>query len=406
MIEVAFAKTSITPIPPKGHELAGYISRIGKSSGVHDNVEARMMLLEHQPAILLVNLDLLGVDSQILNLVREIAEKEIGQVKVITVATHTHSAPATLFTNPLLTFGEKTFREEYFKFFEEKIRMALSNLPNNSERCEVRVGRNIVEGVATNREDPCRKIDSELLIVKFTSLNKVKGIILHYAIHPTVLGPENLLISKDIVEYVLCGIYSALGISVGLFLNGAAGNISTRFTRKAQTFEEAKRLGSIISRQALNSTFKRSTIKAVDVSVIEVSIVFKEYVQDEILGYLNLSPGARDRRIEAIREGVEALRRLRPFLLRAKSSQKAEVINLKVGEVSFIFAPFEIHSDISLTLKSKVREGILALTGYTNEYFGYLTPFKVSPSYESLMQFIDDWSREKILSAFFEALVL
>jgi len=65
LLESAFAKTTITPQPAQGHELAGYIARRGKSQGIHDDIELRALLIEDKSAVLLVNLDLLGVDTHI-----------------------------------------------------------------------------------------------------------------------------------------------------------------------------------------------------------------------------------------------------------------------------------------------------------------------------------------------------
>ncbi|WP_288006069.1 hypothetical protein [Thermofilum sp.] len=65
MLESAFAKTTITPQPAQGHELAGYIARREKSQGIHDDIELRALLIEDKSAVLLVNLDFSGVDTHI-----------------------------------------------------------------------------------------------------------------------------------------------------------------------------------------------------------------------------------------------------------------------------------------------------------------------------------------------------
>jgi len=228
---------------------------------------------------------------------------------------------------------------------------------------------------------------------------------MNYAVHPTVLGPENLLISKDLVEYVLSGLYSSLGVQVGLFLNGAAGNISTRFTRKRQTFDEAERLGTKIAEQLLRIKFKPHYIDALELASEEVNVTFKKYTPGEFQRLAEVQRN-ESRRSKAFYEGIEALKRIYPFLAEAVIPIKAEIVNLRIGSLCLVFVPFEIHSDISLSLKHKAKNMQIALVGYANEYYGYLLPQQSSLSYEYLMQFVNDETREEVISSVFDILDL
>jgi hypothetical protein len=63
LVRVGFCKDNYNSSPAQGHELAGYIARRGTSQGIHDDIELRALLIEDESAVLLVNLDLLGVDT-------------------------------------------------------------------------------------------------------------------------------------------------------------------------------------------------------------------------------------------------------------------------------------------------------------------------------------------------------
>ncbi|ABL78494.1 hypothetical protein [Thermofilum pendens] len=405
-IGVALGAVPITPSPPAGHELAGYIARQGRSLGAHDDVEARCMLIDWQPAVLLVNLDLLGVDSGIVETVHRVAEREVGAVEVVVSATHTHSAPATLFTNPLLTFGGSFLRRDYLAYFEERLRILFQDLAGRVERHDVLVGKGSVSGVVTDREDPGRKVDDEALVVVFKRGLQTAGYLLNYAVHPTVLGPDNLLISKDLVDPVLRYLGAAWKAGVGLFLNGAAANVSTRFTRRGQTFEEAERLGKLLVDQLLLLPLRGMPGDAaeVDLQAKRVSVSFRQPSPEELSAALRVGAGSAHPRVrEAILEGVKALERITPYLSSAGRSE-VELRVLRIGSLRLLFAPFELHSDFSLRLKRFAGSGKLGLVGYSGEYLGYLVPRDYALGYESVMQVLDEESSERVLRGLEEVL--
>ena len=169
MLESAFAKTTITPQPAQGHELAGYITRREKSQGVHDDIELRALLIEDESAVLLVNIDLLGVHTHIKETIQRVAEKTIGNVNVIVTAIHTHSPPATLFTNFLLTFGDNVFRKDYFDYFVKQTEKTFSKIANNLETTETYIYKTQIRDIATDRNDPRNSIDNEALMLTFAS---------------------------------------------------------------------------------------------------------------------------------------------------------------------------------------------------------------------------------------------
>ena len=137
------------------------------------------------------------------------------------------------------------FSEDYLSYVLEKFERALRSAIADLKEAKLGVAVTKVEGVATDRIDPSRAIDNSATLLVFArSLGKPCGL-LHYAVHPTVLGPDNLLITRDLVGFAVDRVERALGMKTCLFLNGAAGNVSTRFTRRAQSFQEAERLGSL-----------------------------------------------------------------------------------------------------------------------------------------------------------------
>jgi neutral ceramidase len=124
-VQVGFGEEVITPPNPVGHVLAGYITRRGVSKGVHDDIYVRVLFIEAERPLAIASLDLLAVDERIVEDLRRISQGALGAALTVVAATHTHSAPATLFSNPLLTYGSETFREDYYQFILDQIMPSL-----------------------------------------------------------------------------------------------------------------------------------------------------------------------------------------------------------------------------------------------------------------------------------------
>jgi hypothetical protein len=81
-------------------------------------------------------------------------------------------------------------------------------------------------------------------------LQKVRAVLVNYALHPTVLHADNTLVSADYPGYLKAVLEDRFPGSIALFAQGASGNQSTRYFRSAQTFEEAERVGRTLGDQA------------------------------------------------------------------------------------------------------------------------------------------------------------
>lgn len=93
--------------------------------------------------------------------------------------------------------------------------------------------------------------DPELNVVAVKDMTgAVRGIIANYALHPTFLHEDNLLVTADYPGYLrsyLEGVFP--GAAVG-FAQGTSGDQSSRYFRQGQSFEEAERVGVLMGRAA------------------------------------------------------------------------------------------------------------------------------------------------------------
>ena len=106
-------------------------------------------------------------------------------------STHTHAGPVTIttFFNP-----DGSADSHYMRMLAMGIEEAVNNAWRDRLPARVGVGVGRVEGVGVNRRSNDQKpIDEQIGIIRVTDLNdKTHAVLINYACHPTVLGPDNL----------------------------------------------------------------------------------------------------------------------------------------------------------------------------------------------------------------------
>lgn len=95
-------------------------------------------------------------------------------------------------------------------------------------------------GLGSNRQDPNKPFDHEVNVLRVDSKrgDQPIAVIVNYPCHPTVLSAENYLISGDFPSYMAKGISRFFPGCEAMFMQGAAGDISTRHNRRESTFKE------------------------------------------------------------------------------------------------------------------------------------------------------------------------
>ena len=396
----------ITPPDPRGHPLAGYIARKELSRGVHDDIFIRVLLLEAEESLAVASLDLLAVDERIVDDLRKISHRILGNAFTLVAATHTHSSPATLFSNPLLTYGSKVFREDYYEFFLERAERAFEEA-SSMDPASLSLHLTPVEGVVTDRNDPRRPVDNIARILSFKTPTK-RVLLLNYGVHPTVLGPRNTYISPDFVGYAVRRIREKIGVGGVVFVNSAAANVSTRYTRKAQSYEEAERLGARLAEQVLKALSEEGEELFIESIHFEAHVFPVEY-EDPRMKLLKLSGSlpslvarSRGRRARTLVESLMAMALLASMQGKADlpKESRIEIDWVTMGNSLGILAlPFEVHTDLARRFESKaLLSGVkhFLLFSYANGYHGYLAP-EDELSYEKLAQLISADSYRNLL---------
>lgn len=107
------------------------------------------------------------------------------------------------------------------------------------------------QGVGGNRREKGGVCDPSVNVLAVREKDgPVRAVLVGYALHPTCLHEDNLLVSADYPCYIRRSLSFSAPEAAVLFAQGASGNQSTRYFRFAQDFTEAARIGTAIGLEA------------------------------------------------------------------------------------------------------------------------------------------------------------
>ena len=117
---------------------------------------------------------------------------------------------------------------------------ACAGASDTLEAFQMRAARGEMPPVGSERHTG-EKAEGSLTVMEFLLQSGRKLIFYNFPCHPTVLSAANLLVSADFAGQI----EQHLDAELAVFANGAAGDISTRFTRRESSFRECGRMGKL-----------------------------------------------------------------------------------------------------------------------------------------------------------------
>lgn len=382
---MGFAQKNITPDFPV--PLAGFYQEIRISQGVHDKLYVRALYFERSEKgpVVILQLDLLNLDRICLNRIYQ--KTKIDKNRLLIFATHNHSGFGGIFdtehgiNHDLIPFlGEKN--PSLIDLVIAKSIEAIEEASRNCVETTIRINRGNVKGLANNRRKPSIPCDNSLFTIEFHRVDKKKILLYNLCCHPTVLNGENLLLSADfpgIVAEKLEGISG--GYDMVVFINGSAGDMSTRYTRRENSFTECERFAKIVI-DALKGAGNGDLLplEKIELRYHSFPLIMaknpgakeaREYLQKAIQNLTVLknknASSADIRRAATLVEGAQI------SLLKSSSqtpdSKPVETGILHINNVVIVCSPFELFSSLALNLKKQKK---IEWFCYANEMAGYL----------------------------------
>ena len=251
---VALAEIS----PPPGVELAGYPHHPRPNLGVHDPLYASCLVLEDgSTRLAILTLDLLMYSKAHVYTLRQRVNEATGipARNLLVCCSHTHSGPWASGRLDLEGLQKGLQPDgQYLAGLQRKLVRLAEDACGSLFEARIGIGKGYCgreQGVGGNRHDPRGIADPELWVLGVQDLReRWRACLVRYALHPTFLHSDNLLVSADYPGYLRRYLGERLPGLAFLFAQGPSGNQSPRFFRSGKTFAEAERAGTALGKEA------------------------------------------------------------------------------------------------------------------------------------------------------------
>jgi neutral ceramidase len=253
--ELLIGAASEVVTPDLGCQLAGFDARKGVARKAHDDLHARALVLDDGlVTIALISVEVLAVSVSFAEQVRAAIEARTGipAANVVIAATHTHCGPVTI--NHFFNQGQP-LDQSYLDRLISGIVSSVEQAFSGRRPRRLRSGMARVDGVGVNRRNADgRPVDPLAGVLLVEELDGTPAaLVVNYACHPTVLGPNTLEITADFPYYTIRELSRRLAPDVHiLYFNGAEGDVSMGHNSGLsavgviapfRTFEKAEELG-------------------------------------------------------------------------------------------------------------------------------------------------------------------
>ena len=456
MFLIGNSKADITP--PVGIAHANWGSSVHQvAEGIDMPLYCNVLYIESEASgnkVIILDLDLCIIDDEIDQMIREavLSVINIPSENIRISVSHTHAGPPYGRSDSTgggwLTEGVDLI-VPYFESFPEKISNAIKKATDSLKRCNISygIGRSDIN---INRRPADEKgnlftgrnwdgiVDHSVDVIGFDDENgNAVSTIVGYACHPTILGPDNRLISPDYPGHMRKTVEDIIGGSC-IFLQGAAGNQGPIHGFVGEV-EVARKAGKILGLEASKVRMsldpferKEKLIEIVqagadlgiyeDVAVSEPSddlIINNTYVDLPTLDFPSyeeaseiydnaieeLNKARRSGNKDDIKKMVSNAKRAnftRRNSLRSKNGKvNIWIQTIKIGDIVLQGLPLEPFIEYGDRIKSLNPNKKVILSGYTNCIHGYLPTAKAyeEGGYETRNTPLSPESEEIIIDA-------
>lgn len=388
-MKAQITKVEITPNEPC--YLCGHAIRLDLSQGVMDPLYVSALIIQDEDKKnIFLSYDLILIDEELSMKIKEVVAKEVlcNEDNVIVSFIHTHAAPETgeksVFNDP-----EKGARVGYRDFLVESARKAVSLANQNLEVVEIFYASTLIDGFYSNRNDKNRPCDKSANIFKLLRKDKsVLGVMVNMSCHPTVLGPQNYLISADLFGAIRSALSDIYHCDV-LMMQGAAGDMGNRQYRQGNDQKELFRMRDGIVPQLIDSNisynkietnriewFKYDYQKQYEIDLDELKLRLKKNEEE-------LSVESDENQIKLLSSGITMLKQVIQEGSNITLSLKGNII--RIDKIIIVCVPCELFNQLGAKIKNCFLDYHVIIWGYCDYSVGYLVEAdEYGKSYESI----------------------
>ena len=353
-MKIGYQEICINPLKPI--KQAGFIQQVDPVSEVHDDLHARILgLKDSKKEIYLCSLDNLGVSEGLLlqNKLMEDYRKLTDQpIEVVISCTHTHFAPYA---------KDKTYFKQLYKY----LMSVLKNFTFRETRLFISREHVFFDEVGKSRISNHETPNIYLDVFSIFDKEKRLGALVVYNCHPTILSGDTPYFSSEYPGFMLKQLKEKYPDEFFTFYQGAAGDISSRFTRKTQDYSSVEDLGTKLANK-VEELLAREPNKCEIENIKYEKHIFSLEHEMKPIDISHLPDNLTDREKETIEIG----QKMRERYIASKKALDQEIMlsKLTLGTYQFIFNPKETFSSYinALNLDKSV------LICYSNGYSPYI----------------------------------
>ncbi len=353
-LKAAAGKVDITPETPV--YIAGYGSN-RKSTGVHDQIMARCIVLEQgKTRVAFVSCDLIGVPRFHVEKIKTLVKSVLPE-NIYIAATHVHSAPDTMGQwGP--DFRTSGVDQAWLASVREKIARLIDETTPKLEPANLKIATTKdVPRISKNIRIP-KIVDKELGVIQAVNPKTGKPIatLVNYACHPEILN--NRQITADFPHWLYETVEAKTAVPC-LYLNGALGGMVTadyeeKPTDKGANWKAAEEIGRSFGQRVLEVLAAAETITDTPLK-LQRKIFEVPLENPNFLALIKLGVFPKD--------------------ILVKGNIVTEVSRITLGSAEILTLPGEVLPNIGFYLKRKMLGEHKFLFGLTNDELGYiLTP--------------------------------
>ncbi|MCJ7632103.1 neutral/alkaline non-lysosomal ceramidase N-terminal domain-containing protein [Candidatus Bathyarchaeota archaeon] len=242
--------------PPIGYRMRAWGMRTGGSTGVHDDLYAKALVLSDGKASLaLISLDVTGISSEkVVDDIRNRVQQSTGIEKsnVMISSSHSHTGP---------DFSANGFEEykNYVPVFSDYVSGAVIEAYSNLKNASIGTDTSELYGISVNRNFPEEPVDTQLGVFKIEdSGGKLIAALYNFADHGVDVGGQYLLWTAGFPGFAAKLIEESYSGSKCMFLQGAEGDVhpwdwwfGNDKSKYSATYEDSEKLGRIIGSEVL-----------------------------------------------------------------------------------------------------------------------------------------------------------
>lgn len=399
------AKATVTP--PIGYTMGAWGLRQGRSTGVYRNLYARALVLDAgDTQLALVSMDVAGVPVEVVKAVRSRVERLTGipAANLLVNSTHSH-------TTPDFIMGIPPELGVYTAIFSELVSGAVYEAASRLQPARIGFGNGSLPGSTVNRQYPKRPVDNEAGVMRVDAADgRPIAHAVHFPCHGVCDGGQYLDWSGDFPGAMSADLEAWYPGSVGLFIQGAAGDIhpfdwwfGNWKSKHLHSHSDTDSFGRALATEAARVSEGTETKGTAELAAAAGSIALprrkvpwtiKQAEENNAQLKKKLGSYHGDTWPEGTTTAIAAMKvpalygaganELRLAQNQGKPALPAQLQAMRIGPVRISISPGELFNELGGQIKEGCGRGETWVASYSNEYIGYISTRKPHEEIESI----------------------